>query len=28
LVSSCVTYNNCGKCNKCQEVQKLIIQHA
>jgi hypothetical protein len=28
MVSSCVTYNNCGKCYKCQEVQKLIIQHA
>ena len=28
LVSSCVTYNNCGQCFKCQEVQKLIIQHA
>jgi 7-cyano-7-deazaguanine synthase in queuosine biosynthesis len=28
LVSSCVVYNNCGKCYKCQEVQKLIIQHA
>jgi len=28
MVSSCVTYNNCGKCYKCLEVQKLIIQHA
>ena len=28
MVSSCVTYNNCGKCYKCAEVQKLIIQHA
>jgi 7-cyano-7-deazaguanine synthase in queuosine biosynthesis len=28
LVNSCIFYNNCGKCYKCQEVQELITQHA
>ena len=27
LVSSCVTYNNCGKCYKCVEFQQMLNQH-
>lgn len=28
MVNSCVVYNNCGKCYKCVEFEKLINQHA
>ena len=27
LVSSCVIYNNCGKCFKCVEFQQMLTQH-